>query len=333
VTALLSAAAAQPPVREVFRRVNPSVVVVFAQQKPQLVAEPGDEGAASVGSGVIVSEDGKVLTAAHVVVAADSIEVQFLDGERAAARVVSAAPFADVALLQLERVPPRPVVARLADSDKVEVGDQILVVGAPYGAPHSLAVGYVGARRAAPRVLENLAALETLQIDAAVYTGNSGGPVFNLDGEVVGVVSHVLAKEGEAEGLAFAVTSNVARRLMLEEKRFWTGVEAYLLEGDFAAVFNLPQPAGLLVQSVAEGSPSARLGLREGRVRLTLAGQTFLAGGDIILEILGVPVTDGGRVMDDIQRALNRLRPGDLVTVKVLRAGRQVELFTRLPAD
>jgi serine protease Do len=330
---LTAGAATAQPLREVFRRVNPSVVVVFAQQKPQLVAESADEGAASVGSGVLVSADGKVLTAAHVVVAADSIEVQFLGGERVAARVVSAAPFADVALLQLERVPLQPVVARLADSDKVEVGDQILVVGAPYGAAHSLAVGYVSARRAAPQVYENLAALETLQIDASVYTGNSGGPVFNLDGEVVGVVSHVLAREGEAEGLAFAVTANVARRLMLEEQRFWSGVEAYLLEGDFAAVFNLPQPAGLLVQSVAEGSPSARMGLREGRVRLTLAGQTFLAGGDIILEIMGVPVTGGGRVMDDVQRTLNRLRPGDLVTVKVLRAGRQVELFTRLPAD
>ncbi len=323
-------AVAAQSMREIFRRVTTSVVVVHAQKKaltPSETPQPDQ----NMGSGVLISADGKVLTAAHVIQTADRIEVEFAGGERVAARILASAPFADVALLQLDKVPDKAVVAQLGDSSLAEAGDQIFVIGAPYGANHSLSVGWISARRATENAMENLTSLETLQLDAAVYEGNSGGPVFNLKGEVVGIVSHALAKVGNATGLGFAVTSNVARKLLLEDKRVWLGIEGWLIEGDLAHAFNLPQSAGMLVQSVAYGSLGAELGLREGSVMITIGELHLLAGGDVIVEMLGQPIVPDPKVLGEIQQQLNKLRTGDQLKVKVLRKGKIVELTTKIP--
>ncbi len=327
---LLSMAQAQE-LREVFRRVNPSVIVVHTQQRqPGRNALEQAGNLESIGSGVLISADGKALTAAHVVQSANKIEVEFIGGERASARVIAAAPFADVALLQLDRVPAGVPVARLADSGRAEIGDRIFAIGAPYGAKHSLAVGSLSARRTTENVFENLTALELFQVDVTLHEGNSGGPVFNLDGEVIGLVSHALVKIEGGKGPNFAVTSNVARRLMLEEKRIWMGVEALMIEGPLAESFNLPHSAGLLVQSVAEGSLGARLGLHEGKLSVTVEEQQMLIGGDVITEILGQPVRPSSAVFEKLQRSLDQLRTGDTLQVKVIRAGREIELTTRI---
>lgn len=320
------------PMREIFRRVTASVVVVHAQKKaatPTSAEAPLPDQ--SIGSGFLISADGKVLTAAHVIQTADQIEVEFIGGQRVAARILASAPFADVALLQLEKVPANATVVSLADSSLTEVGDQIFVIGAPYGAAHSLSVGWISARRSTEKAVENLTSLETLQLDAAVYEGNSGGPVFNMKGEVVGIVSHALAKVGNATGLGFAVTANVARKLMLEEKRVWLGIEGWLIEGELAKAFNLPQSAGMMVQSVAYGSLGAALGLREGSVMMTIGELHLMAGGDVIVEMLGQPIIPDPKVLSDIQLQLNKLRVGDNLKVKVLRSGKVVELTTQIP--
>lgn len=313
--------------RDTFRRVNPSVVVVHALKKPR----PGSNGESadiSLGSGVIVTADGKILTAAHVIQAADLVEVEFLSGRRAPARILASAPVADIALLQIQNIPDEAVVARLADSDLNQVGDQIFAIGAPYGATHSLSVGYVSARRSPDNIFENLTALQVFQLDLAIFQGNSGGPVFNLDGQVIGIVTHVLAAKEGSSGPAFAVTSNVARKLMLEERRIWLGVEARLISGPAAAVFNLNQGAGLLVQSVAADSLGARLGLHEGSIEATISGEPILLGGDIILEMMGRTISPIPSSFAEIQAMLNRLRPGEKVSMKVLRSGEVVELET-----
>jgi S1-C subfamily serine protease len=221
----------------------------------------------------------------------------------------------------------------MGDSDQVEIGDHIFVIGAPYGATHSLSVGYISARRTADRIFEGLAALEVFQTDAAIYEGNSGGPIFNLNGEVIGIVSHVLTRAEGANGPGFAVTSNVARRLLLEQKRIWMGIEAWLVTGTLAEAFNVPQAAGMLVQSVADGSLGDRLGLREGTVSATLEENAMVIGGDIILEILGTQIRPDGSVIPEIQQILNGMRSGDSVTMKVLRRGRILELTTPISAE
>jgi S1-C subfamily serine protease len=318
------------PLGHVFRRVNPSVVVVRTKEMDVAAQGQGMVRIAGVGSGVLIAPGGKVMTAAHLVHTADEITVQFLGGEGVGARVVASEPQADVSLLQLERVPPGALTATLGDSDAVEVGDQVFIVGAPYGIGHTLTVGHISARHKPNTVYSGMSLAEFFQTDAAINQGNSGGPMFSMAGEVIGIVSHIISKSGGFEGLGFVVTSNMARRLLLEQKSFWSGLDGYVLSGDLAKVFNLPQPVGLLVQRVAEGSPSAAIGLRAGTMKATIDGQTITVGGDIILEVQGIPIDDR-TAYERIQERLSRLHPGVPVTITVLREGRQVEVVGRLP--
>jgi S1-C subfamily serine protease len=315
-------------VGQVFKRVNPAVVVIRTKEKD--VAAQGVVRVTGLGSGVLISADGKVLTAAHLVHTADEITVEFPSGEKAGARVVASEPQADVSLLQLDGAPPGALVATLGDSDAVELGDQVFIVGAPYGIGHTLTVGHVSARHKPNTVYSGMSLAEFFQTDAAINQGNSGGPMFSMAGEVVGIVSHIISRSGGFEGLGFVVTSNITRRLLLEQKSFWSGLDGYLLSGDLARVFNLPRPAGLLVQRVAEGSPSAAIGLRAGTMKATVDSQTLTVGGDVILSVQGIPI-DAPTAYERIQERLSRLHPGALITIAVLREGRQVELVGRLP--
>ncbi len=130
-----------------------------------------------------------------------------------------------------------------------------LVVGAPYGLKHTLTVGHISGRRIFDDRIGSMNATEFLQTDAAINSGNSGGPMFNLAGEVVGVVNNIMSKSGGFEGLGFATTSKLARQLLLDHKMFWSGLDGLIIEGDLARALNLPQTAGFLVQRVAKGRP------------------------------------------------------------------------------
>src|SRR5215813_10527677 len=203
--------------RDLFRTVQPAVVIVKTEQVglapfPQqgLVSSDG------LGSGVLISTD-KVLTAAHVVQSADRTVVEFSQGENIPARVIGCSLSADVALLQLERSPANYVAAKLGDSDQIAVGDEIFVVGSPYGISNTLTAGHASARRDLKDKSQVATAVEFLQTDAAINTGNSGSPLFNMKGEIVGIVTNILSRSGGSEGLAFAATSNTARRFLLEQ--------------------------------------------------------------------------------------------------------------------
>jgi S1-C subfamily serine protease len=318
-------------VGQVFRRVNASVVIVRTREQDIGVQPGATTGTvAGLGSGVVIDAHGHVLTAAHVVQTVDEITVEFMDGHRSAARVVGSEPEADLALLELLSVPPGMQVAILGDSDAVEIGDQIFIVGAPYGIGHTLTVGHISARHKPNTVYSGMALAEFLQTDAAINHGNSGGPMFSLRGEVVGIVSHIISKSGGFEGLGFVVTSNMARQLLLERRSFWSGVDGYVLTGELARVFNLPQPVGLLVQRVAAQSPAAKAGLLGGNLRVTIAGETLMVGGDIVLEVQGLPIT-GRSSYEAIQTRLSQLHPGLPITITALRGGRRVELIGHLP--
>ncbi len=316
---------------QVFKRVSASVVVVRTREQEVAARGQGQiVNISGVGSGVLISADGRVMTAAHLVHTADEVTVEFLNGEVTEARVIASEPEADVALLQLDRVPAGALVAKLGDSDTVEVGDRVFIVGAPYGIGHTLSAGHISARHKPNTVYSEFSLAEFLQIDAAINQGNSGGPMFDMAGKVIGIVSHIISKSGGFEGLGFVVTSNMARRLLLERKALWTGMEGYVLSGDLARAFNLPQPVGVLVQRVAERSPATIIGLRPGTMKATIDGRTLTVGGDIILAVQGIPIQDRGSY-ERIQERLSRLHPGAEVTITVLREGRQLELRGPLP--
>ncbi len=222
---------------EVFRKVTPSVVVIRATGRE--VSASGQKQFAETGSGVLISTDGKVMTAAHVVHTMDAITVE-LGGESVAAKVIASEPAADLSLLQVERVPAAARVAKMANSDTMQVGDAVIIVGAPYGLSYSLSTGIISARWAPNTVYRTMPLAEFFQTTATINTGNSGGPMFNMAGDVIGIVSHNISKSGGSEGLGFVVTLNTAKQLLLEKKSFWSGLEGQFLPDDVADLLNLP---------------------------------------------------------------------------------------------
>jgi S1-C subfamily serine protease len=315
-------------VREVFEKVRPSVVVIRARGRD--VTTGGQTRFAETGSGVLVSADGKVMTAAHVVHAMDEISVEFLGGETVRARVISSEPAADLSLLQLDRVPPDSKVSPMADSNTMHVGDEVIIVGAPYGLSYSLSVGHISARWAPNTVYKTMPLAEFFQTDAVINTGNSGGPMFNMKGEVIGIVSHNISKSGGSEGLGFVVTMNTAKQLLLEKRSFWSGLEGQILTNPQADLLNLPpRTTGYIVKTVAKDSPGDKLGLRGSTQVVNIGGGEIPLGGDIILAVEGIPAS--AENLAKVRDALARMPAGSPFKVTVLRAGQVLELTGSVP--
>ena len=314
---------------QLFRKVSPSVVVIRA--KGREVTAGGEGRFNETGSGVLISADGKIMTAAHVVHAMDTITVEFLGGETVPARVAASEPAADLSMLQLDRVPPGVVVAKLGDSSKVQVGQQVIIVGAPYGLSYSMSVGWISAKWPPNTIYKTMPLAEFFQTDATINTGNSGGPMFDMTGDVIGLVSHNISKSGGSEGLGFVVTINTAKQLLLMKRSFWSGVEGQILSNEMADLLNLPAgTTGYLVKTVAKGSPAEEAGLQGGSKFATIDGQQIVLGGDIILSVDGIQVKSAADLVK-IRDSLNALKPGSPFKVTYLRAGRIVEASGRVP--
>ena len=308
---------------EVYRRVNPSVVVIRA--KGQEVTEEGLSAFREVGSGVLISADGKIATAAHVVHTMSEIIVEFLGEDPVPARVISSEPRADISIVQAAVVPRDAVVSKLMDSDPVRVGDPVFIVGAPYGLSHSLTAGIISARWDPDTVTRDFPLAEFFQTDAAINTGNSGGPMFNAAGELIGIVSHNITKSGGSEGLGFIVTANTVRKLLVERTRRWYGLDAVLITGGMAEALNVPQTGGFLVKQVVPESIGGQLGLRGGDRIGIVDGQKLVVGGDILLSAQGVALTSN-EALATVLTSLETLQPGQQLRVTVLREGKVQEL-------
>lgn len=325
--ALTPAARAQN-LDDLFRKVNPSVVVVRAKGRD--VSAGGVTSFNETGSGVLISSDGRVMTASHVVNAMDEITVEGVAGEVVRAKIISSDAAADVSLLQLERVTAAMRVAKIGDSNTVRVGQQVMVVGAPYGLAHSMSAGWISARWPPNTIFRDMPLAEFFQTTATINTGNSGGPMFNMAGEVIAIVSQNISKSGGSEGLGFVVTINTAQKLLTERKVFWSALQGVMLSGDLAAIFNVPAHAAFLVKTVAQGSMAWNMGLRGGDRLVTIGGREIAVGGDIILSVDGIPVVSE----DNIEKIRNRLAGAALgtpFTMKVLRAGKVIELTGKTP--
>jgi S1-C subfamily serine protease len=319
-------AADAPTIAELFRKVDGAVVEIATVQ--QVAADQGPArrvSSGALGSGFLISNDGEIVTASHVVQVADEVSVRFVDGSVVTARVVNSDPSADVALIKAASVPDGITPVVLGDSDTANVGDQVFVIGAPYGIAHSLTVGHVSARRTPSQLFGGFEQVEILQTDAAINQGNSGGPMFNMRGEAIGVVSHILSTSGGFQGVGFVITSNLARRVLLEDPTPWTGLDVVLVEGPMARALNIPQRAGILVEGVAAGSPASAIGLQAGSLKAQIGGQSFTLGGDVILAINGIIIgaPDFNSRIDEKNRSL---ADDDYFVLRVLREGNVIEL-------
>jgi serine protease Do len=322
---LLGQSASAQQIRDSFRQVKSSVVVIHCGEpnssSSKLVGDLYEEG---LGSGILISRDGKIITAAHVVEKQGPIRVEFADRQQVTARLIAASTLADLALLQVDRVPPTATPAKLGDSDRIETGDDIFIVGAPYGLSYTLTVGRITARRPDETRGGILSATEFLQTDALINPGSSGSPVFNSAGEVVGIVSSVVSDNGDFQGVGFAASVNSARYLLLDADYGRTGLEGVLITGMVAKALNVPQPSGFLVTSVAKDSPAELMGLMGGQLNAMLGDEKLLIGGDIILGI-------NGKVLDSDRNAFRNVftslaASNVQVRFKIMRGGKVLEL-------
>ena len=329
IIALVPTLAAGETLGEAYRRVNPSVVVIRA--KGSEITEGGVSRFREIGSGVLISADGKVATAAHVVHTMEEVAVEFLGEDPVPAKVIASEPRADISILQVSVVPRDAVISKLADSDPIRVGDSIFIVGAPYGLSHSLSSGIISARWEPDTVARDFPLAEFFQTDAVINTGNSGGPMFTRAGELIGIVSHNITKSGGSEGLGFVVTANTVRKLLLEQNRRWYGLDLMLVTGGMAEALKVPQAGGFLVKQVVKDSLAGQIGLRGGDRIGIVEGQQLVVGGDILLAVQGMTVASN-EDMVKVLKSLEKIRPGEELRVKILRDEKVEELSMKLPA-
>lgn len=279
-----------------------------------------------LGSGVLL-KNGYILTASHVVHIADRIDVELRDGRHFSAKPISTLPLADLALIRIEDAPKNLPFAKLGNSDKMKIGEEVFVVGAPYGLSQTLTTGNFSGRRV--QTDDDYAfKLEFLQTDAPINRGNSGGPMFNLKGNVIGIVSHIRTSSGGSEGLGFAASIQMARELLLDTPPIWSGLEYIPLNPTLAEALNSPSSNAILIQRVAYGSLGDNLGLQPGRIPATILKRDMLLGGDIVLTIGGLPIKQDPASIRFTMDYINAVKKGDDITVEVFREGKVVTLTT-----
>ena len=317
--------------QRIFAQRSAGVVTVFSYFRGRPSGTSLEEG-----SGFVVDRAGIVLTAAHVIVsakhstmltaAAREVYVQFKDGDRVRAHIVGWDPYDDVGVL---RVPPAAhalVPVPLGDSSALAVGAPVAAIGSPFGAQTSLSVGVIsGVDRTIPSLTTPYNLFDAIQTDAPINQGNSGGPLINAAGEVIGINAQLRSNADSGfEGVGFAVPIDSAKRSL--EQLLVSGHVAYAYIGlqtedltpTIAKAFDYPVTRGALVSSLAAGGPAARSGLHAGRRTVIWQNERLTLGGDLIVAIDGNPVANS----DDVARLVaERMVPGEAAWFTVIRAG------------
>ncbi|HPY42181.1 MAG TPA: Do family serine endopeptidase, partial [Thiolinea sp.] len=280
----------------------------FFRSLPRGGATPQPREAQAMGSGFIISQDGYIVTNNHVVENATSIKVTLNDKRELTAKVVGKDKYSDIALLKIEATG-LPVV-RLGDSDGLEVGQWVVAIGAPFGLDHSATQGIVSALS---RSLPDGTYVPFIQTDVAVNPGNSGGPLFDLNGNVVGVNSQIYSRSGGYMGISFAIPVNLVKNITEQLKtagvvsRGWLGVQIQNMDQELANSFSMSKPQGALVASVQPSSPADKAGVQ---------------AGDIIVGFNNMDVNSA----DHLPLLVGTTNIGSTVPLKVLRSGAEKTL-------
>ena len=305
---------------KLYQKVLPTIVTIFTSRN--VITMEGNKQQDGIGSGVLISPDCHVLTAAHVVNYADEIMVKTQDGKLRPAELLFSESSADIALLKLSNPDLKLEHAKLGNSDKLAVGQKVFVIGSPYGLENSFSAGYISGFRNFDRLYDGTISAEFIQTDAAINSGNSGGPLFNSNGEVVGIASHILSISGGFQGLGFVVAINTAKQLLALEDRVWIGIEGIFLNSDgISKIFNRQLGGGILVLRVVKASPADKAGLRGGSIPAHLLNRNFLLGGDLIIEF----GTQEACHSDCLVEANKKMAGLDHIPVKFLRGGNEME--------
>ncbi len=282
-----------------------------------------------LGSGFVYDLKGHIITNHHVIDGAEVIQVTFLDGNVSSANVVGMDVYSDLAVIKVDPTITtlRPVV--LGRSSELNVGEPVAAMGNPFGLSDTLTVGVVSSLERTLNAIGGYVVIDIIQIDAAVNPGNSGGPLVNLKGQVVGVNAAIQSETGSFTGIGFAIPSDTVKREiddLIETggyKHPWLGVSALEVNIAIADAIGLEKPQGIIVMNVTEGSPADLTGLRGVTETVIVDGQEVPVGGDVIIEINGVHVI----TLDDLVIYMERnTRPGNSVIIRIIRDRQDLDL-------
>jgi len=311
---------------QIYERARPGVVrvsteTVVRSADPFGVFPTMAQEQRGLGSGFVVDKSGYIVTNYHVVQGAQRIRVSFSNNESMAARLVGTDPSTDVAVLKVsaESRALRPL--ELGDSDTVHVGDAVVAIGNPLGYERTVTSGIVSATGRAIQAPNQSLIDQVIQTDAAINQGNSGGPLLSTGGRVIGVNTQIATENGGNVGLGFAIPVNTVKDVasqIIEKGRVehaQLGIYAQPVDAGIARLFHLPVRSGLLVADVDPGSGAARAGIKAGTQHVTVDGETYVMGGDLVVAADGRPL----RTVEALREVVSAKEPGDAIRLDLYR--------------
>ncbi len=279
------------------------------------------------GSGFVIDPRGYILTNFHVVQGAQAISVTLGDRSHYDAKVIGADERNDIALVKVDPKGRNLPALAMGDSDSLQVGQRVLAIGNPFGFQSTLTTGVVSALGRTVQTSQSTSIDAAIQTDAAINQGNSGGPLLNSHGDVIGINSAIYTPSGTTAGIGFAIPINTAKQIaqdLISEgrvRRAFMGIQAWALTPSLAEALNLPVDSGMLIERVTPGGPAERAGLRGGSREAVLGMRRILLGGDVVVGMDGRPIAS----QLDLNLVMNRKRPGDTVKVQFYRGGQKME--------
>jgi S1-C subfamily serine protease len=321
-------------VNEIYERAAPGVVQITATPNRQTSIDPRllDPSAdplpqtpetPALGSGFVVDKAGHIVTNFHVIEGGDEIRVSFSNRDTVEANLVGTDPSTDLAILQVDADASALTPLPLGDSDDVRVGDPVVAIGNPFGLDRTATAGIVSALQRLITAPNDFAIDHVIQTDAPINRGNSGGPLLDAHGEVIGVNTQIETggiSTGNV-GIGFAVPSNTVEDVVAQilqtgrVEHAYLGIAGRAVTDDFAETYNLPVDAGVLVEDVRPGTGAAKAGLEAGETEVVVAGVTYVLGGDIIVAV------DGERISstEELRGAIAAHKPGDKIKLRFYR--------------
>ena len=330
-------------INEIYRRWAPGVVqitstsVVSVPQDPLFgnPFAPATQEQQSLGSGFVIDKAGHIVTNYHVIEGAKSVQVSFSNGDNVKARVVGSDPSTDIAVLQVQAHSRALTPLSWGNSDALQVGDSVVAIGNPFGYTRSVTQGIVSALDRPLTAPNDFPIEHAIQTDAALNHGNSGGPLLDARGEVIGVNSQIstgnTGQQGNL-GIGFAIPTNTVRNVTAQiiehghVEHAMLGIRAQALTPSVAELFRLPVKQGLLVAQVQAGSGAADAGLKGPTDQVVVAGVTWPLGGDIIVEADGVATTTANKLSDVIANH----KPGDTIKLVIYRGDTKQTIEVKL---
>lgn len=313
-----------------YNGVNPGVVNIRVY-----VEQQGQQGQGA-GSGFVLDDDGHIVTNNHVIAQAEFVTVIYYDGLEAEAEIIGTDADSDLAVIKVDQLPDDVTPLVLGDSDTVEIGEQVIAIGNPFGLGSSLTLGIVSAVGRTISSGTPFAIPQAIQTDAAINPGNSGGPLLNSDGEVIGVNAQIASAGARANaGVGFAIPANVVRRIspvLIETGSFawpWLGIRGGSVDLFIMRANDFPSQQGAYIHEVIEDGPADRAGLQGSTDTTTVEGfEGVPVGGDVVLEIDGQSIQS----YSDLLYEISQRDPGATITLLILRDGEEQELNVELEA-